>query len=123
GTEAAAVVPVGAGEEPEVPGLTQHRVPHAAEYPGVAAGAAERRAADGVGRDAVDGLAQDLVLAAVRRGAVARLRFHAERDRRRGVVEVAQVLDVEPIVAVRVELAGALEVGGNVVALVRRMLL
>ena len=38
---------------------------------------------------------------------------------RRGVVEVAQVLDVEAVVAVRVELAGALEVGGHVVAAVR----
>jgi len=45
-----------------------------------------------------------------------RLRLHTERDPGRGVVEVAQALDVVAVVAVRVELAGSLEVRGQVVA-------
>ena len=70
--------------------------------------------------DAADVVATDRVFAAVVRGAVAGLRLHAERDRRRGVVEVAQVLDVVAVVAVRVERPGALEMGGHVVAGVAR---
>ena len=67
---------------------------------------------------AADVVAANRVLAARVRSAVARLRFHAEGDRRRGVVEVAQVLDVEAVVAVRVERPGALEMRRHVVAAV-----
>ena len=117
--EAAAVVPVGAGEEPPVAAFAEQRVPHAADLRAVDAGAAVGGAADAC-RSATPPmlLRSGIVLAAVVRGAVAGLRLDAERDRRRGVVEVAQVLDVEAVVAVRVERAGALEVRGHVVAAV-----
>ena len=120
--EAAAVVPVGAGEEPEVAAFAQQGVPYAADLRAVHAGAAIGRAACRVGQYAVDGLAQWFVFTAIRRGAVAGLRLHAESDFRRCVVQIAQVFDVEAIVAVRVEGAGAFKVGWNVVAAVGMVL-
>ncbi len=122
GAEGAAVVPVGAGEEPEVTPLAEQRVPHAADLRAIHARAAVGGAAHGVGVDARDVVAVDGVFAARVGRAVARLGLHAEGDVWRGVVEVAQVLDVVAVVAVGVERAGALEVCRNVVAAVRMVL-
>ena len=81
GTEAAAVVPVGAREEPPVAAFAEQRVPHAADLRAVDAGAAVGRAADAVDvSTAAEVVAADRVLAARVRSAVARLRFEAERD-------------------------------------------
>ena len=80
GTEAAAVVPVRAGEEPPVAALAQQRVPHAAELRAVDAGATVGRAADRVGGDAGDVVAQDRVFTTVGRSAVTGLGFETERD-------------------------------------------
>ncbi len=114
--EHAAVVPVGTREEPVVAALAEHRIPDAADLRSVHAGAAIGRAADRVDEHAADVVAADLILAAVRRGAMARLALHAERRVGRGVVEVAQVLDVEALVAIGIERAGTFQVGRHVVA-------
>src|SRR6185312_12733873 len=99
-SEHAAVVPVGAGEEPPVAAFAEQRVPHAADLRAIHARAAVGRAADRVDVHAGDVVATDRVLAAGIGRAVTRLRLEAERDLRPGVVEVAQALDVVAVVAV-----------------------
>src|SRR5262249_18555923 len=90
---AGGAVRAGAGAHRGVAARAEPRVPRAGDDPAVDARAAEGGAADRVDDAAVgEGVAGDLVLAAVGGGAVAGLRLHAERDPRRGVVEVAQVL-------------------------------
>src|SRR6202007_670512 len=68
-----------------------------------------------------DGVAQYLIFAAIARGTVARLAFETESDSRCGVVEVAQMFEVETLVAGGAELSGALKMGGHVVSFVRRI--
>ena len=84
--EAAAVVPVGAGEEPEAAAFTEQSVPHAAHLRAIDAGAAPSGAADAVVLLAAEAVAVLIVLAAVFRGAVARLRFEAEGNVGAGIV-------------------------------------
>ena len=116
--EGAARMPVGTGEEPPVAAFAQQRVPDTADLRRIHAGAAEGGAAGRVDVDAADGVAADVVFTALVGGAVAGLALEAEGHVRAGVVEVAQVLDVEAVVAGRVEGAGALQVGRHVVAAV-----
>ena len=81
GTEAAAVVPVGAGEEPPVAAFAEQRVPHAADLRAVDAGAAVGGAADASRSCTPPMLLRRIVYSPrVVRGAVAGLRLHAERD-------------------------------------------
>src|SRR6185436_14363451 len=98
------------------------RVPHAADLRAVHAGTAEGGATDAVHAHRAEAVATDRVFAARIGSAVTRLCLEAERNGRGCVVEVTQALDVEAVVAVRVERAGALEVRGHVVALARILL-
>ena len=81
GSEHAAVVPVGAREEPPVATFAEQRVPHAADLRGIDSGAAPGGAADAVdvSDSAAEVVASNGVFTAGVRCAMARLRFQAER--------------------------------------------
>ena len=117
-TECATIVPIGTREEPPVAAFAKQRIPNATDLRTVNASAAPGRTADAVDAHAADAIAILSILAARIRRTVAGLRFHAERHGGRGIVEVAQMLDVEAVVAVGIERTCALEVSGHVVALI-----
>ena len=113
-------MPVGTGEKPPVSALAEQGVPHAADCGRIDAGAAVSGAADGVEshRWRADRVATQVVLTAAVRRPMPGLAFEAEGHGRAGVVEVAQVLDVEAVVAGCIERAGSFQVGGHVIAAV-----